>query len=745
MTKNEITKVEKIFFEKIFRNIPFAIIIVDKNHSIIDSNKYFLTLSNYKKEEILTKKIDEIIYKFKNSSYFINKNNETLEIDLEIEKFAHNHNNYHIYFIKQVSISIIEKQLQFKNNIISQCNKSFTIKELQSNILSLIIENIGFLSGGFFTNEHNKFILTHSSNLSFHIENKIRLQNSESFFFSKTKDILIINKKDIENSDYSNFLFNIQTIASIPIINSESVLGYIILFDEGNKMLSHNDRNLLLTISEEIGERLNKILNEVIIKNSEIKYKNLVETTDDIVWTINDFMIFSFVNNKISTILGYSEDEILGSSFYKLIPLNVHLKIKNIFKENEITYSKLEFETYLFKKDRGILNFQINAYPEFDENKKFLGYLGTFRDITEIRNIEDIKKSKEISERMIELKQDFFSSISHDIRTPLNSIVGHTDFLNSKNDNSDIQIHINAIKTSSNALLRIVNDILDLSKIEYGKFSIQFEAINLKLFVEEIVSIFEYQIENKNLEFIININSQYNIFYLDEIRIKQVIFNLISNSIKFTAEGFIKIDIEIIENKDKSGDLIIKIIDSGEGIPDDLVPYIWEQYTQKENLSNRKYGGWGLGLYICKKIVELMNGTITLECNNNYTQFKIIIPTIKIENIDSDFYKTNHNLLNIDFFKDELNYQLSENKNSITQSLENIKNDYWLVAKQSNSIEDYKTFQEKIDNLAIEKNIDYLKNYSYEFAKYLKVFDIKVITKYFYYYPNIINFIKELK
>ncbi|MGV3526882.1 MAG: ATP-binding protein [Candidatus Sericytochromatia bacterium] len=214
------------------------------------------------------------------------------------------------------------------------------------------------------------------------------------------------------------------------------------------------------------------------------------------------------------------------------------------------------------------------------------------------------------------VKSEFLANMSHEIRTPLNAVMGFTELLARTITDKQQLSYLQAIKSGGQSLLTLINDILDLSKIEAGKLDLQYEPVALHELLEEMIRIFSAKADEKKLKLVLDIDPQLPHFLiLDEIRLRQILFNLMGNALKFTDKGQVKLSASSILNEadDSKVDMVISVADTGVGIPDSALKSIFEAFTQQDKQDTRKYGGTGLGLSISRKLVSMMDGTIEVE------------------------------------------------------------------------------------------------------------------------------------
>ena len=264
---------------------------------------------------------------------------------------------------------------------------------------------------------------------------------------------------------------------------------------------------------------------------------------------------------------------------------------------------------------------------------------GVVFDITALKEAEmALKTAKKEADEANSLKSEFLANMSHEIRTPMNSIIGFSGILQRKITDDKHKSYIDIIVQNGNVLLALINDILDLSKIEAGYIELQKKPTNLKDLFKEIALSFSEISEKKHIPFILDFDKNVPITILvDETRTRQVILNLVSNAFKFTDEGSVSIIVKA-KHSSKKIDLIIDVIDTGIGIPENQINVIFDSFRQVEGQSTRKFGGTGLGLSITKRLVELMNGSISVKSTvKQGSEFTVQLNNIEIaENIQEN-------------------------------------------------------------------------------------------------------------
>ena len=335
---------------------------------------------------------------------------------------------------------------------------------------------------------------------------------------------------------------------------------------------------------------------------------------------------YTYINQAHAAMYGYRVDELLGQTWKILYSRKQLVYIEETCMPEISRSGKWHGELFGLKKDGAEVPIEISLLLLTDEDASMSGLVCTCRDISERKDAEAVisQASLSLEQQNLELattrdealaaarsKSEFLATMSHEIRTPLNGVIGMTDLLLATGLDADQRDMVDTVKNSGEFLLTIINDILDFSKIDAGKLDLEIINFDIRKAVDEVLEILAERASQKNLELIGLIYASTPLqLQGDPGRIRQVLFNLLGNAIKFTHDGEIVIDVSVIETTRDTTTLRFAVTDTGIGIAPEVQQNLFDSFTQADSSTTRKFGGTGLGLAICRQLVTLMQGEI---------------------------------------------------------------------------------------------------------------------------------------
>ena len=272
-------------------------------------------------------------------------------------------------------------------------------------------------------------------------------------------------------------------------------------------------------------------------------------------------------------------------------------------------------EGALITRDGASVPVLLSIAPVRDERERVMGLVATMRDITVRKRTEgELRKAKDAAEAATRAKSEFLATMSHEIRTPMNGVIGMTEVLRDTRLNTDQRDYVDTIKLSGQALLDIINDILDFSKIEAGRIEIDDESFDVRLLINEVVELCQRDADKKGLGLRAWVDpGMPKRAYADPIRLRQILMNLVSNAVKFTAEGYVELRARAEPRGRDGWWLDFAVEDTGIGIPENRMDRLFESFSQLDSSVTRQFGGTGLGLAISKRLAERMGGGISAQ------------------------------------------------------------------------------------------------------------------------------------
>jgi PAS domain S-box-containing protein len=500
---------------------------------------------------------------------------------------------------------------------------TLAIQFLES-FLGSVIDKFGRAGDGFFDKKVKELAVLEELKQEAETFRKLQFLSFEAFrfvgsnygealsgkIFEKTYEVFSNRYKELEIFPYMLTLIPKEIVDREHLgIFTQAQIEQIFL----EKLAESEQLNIALDQKIKENEQTQKLL-----RKNEVMLSSVISSAlDAIVITNQDGHILQW-NKAAADIFGYPEAEVVGKTFMEtIIPgkyLREHADEFHRFLSDangELLNKRLEL-TGIRKNGE---EFPIELTVTAIQNGNEYYFNGFIRDISSRRQWEmDLMQMKEKAEQAAIAKSQFLSVMSHELRTPLNAVIGITHLLMQAHPREDQQEDLRTLQFSGESLLHIINDILDFTKLDSGKIELSAIDFNLRELVQSLYQSFSYKAKEKNIVFDIEYDEKMPFLVKgDNFRLSQVLNNLISNAIKFTSKGFVKLKVEMIE--DRGGEIVTKfsVVDTGIGIAADKKEKIFEKFTQADSDTTRLYGGTGLGLSISAKLVELMDSAILID------------------------------------------------------------------------------------------------------------------------------------
>ncbi len=355
-----------------------------------------------------------------------------------------------------------------------------------------------------------------------------------------------------------------------------------------------------------------KMKSKLALVDSERMFRNIFESFQDLYFRCNFKGEIVMLSPSILDITGYREKELLGKNItnYYLYKAKTKSLLRSLAADTRVR----NFEVDIVHKSGNIIPCICNVRLVYDDKNKPIYIEGVARDITELTETnKQLIEAKELAEVSLKIKEKFLANMSHEIRTPLNGIIGMIHLLDKPDLNKDQKKHVKSLRNSSEILLNILNDLLDLSKIEAGKMTMRNQPVEIDEMLDKIHSLYNEQAKSNKIKFTITKDPKAPAFiFSDQTKIIQIFSNLISNALKFTPKGGeIEVSLKLLKKKNTGWvKLMGQVKDNGIGITEMDQRQLFKSFTQVDSSSKKAFKGTGLGLYISREIVKMFNGSI---------------------------------------------------------------------------------------------------------------------------------------
>lgn len=424
-----------------------------------------------------------------------------------------------------------------------------------------------------------------------------------------------------------------HSFADILSGNNSSYTEYTLIRKDGSSFLANVYSALVYKNNEIVGSRgiivdiSEQKKAEERIRKQDVQIQRITDNMHELFGELDNAGKIKYINPAVKTIFGYEQQEIIGTNLFDGIHADEINYVKSVFERITVSGKGASIFRFKNKEDNYIWSeFSVSSFT--DEYNLENGFIFNWRDITLRKQAEELRKKIEDTEYQNLVKSKFLANLSHEIRNPLNSIIGFSNTLEQSSLSEEQQKHLKYIKISSQNLMHVLNDILDFSKIEANKIEVNNEEIDLNELLDEVYLMSENKADEKNLtlDFIIETNVPRGIM-TDGNKLKQILYNLLGNSIKFTENGKVGLKLNAKLKVNNMAELIFKIYDTGIGIKKENFYLIFQSFTQLDSSMKKQHAGTGLGLAITKNYVELLGGTISFESEyQKGSEFSFIIP-----------------------------------------------------------------------------------------------------------------------
>ena len=356
-------------------------------------------------------------------------------------------------------------------------------------------------------------------------------------------------------------------------------------------------------------------INEEILKLQEEKYRNIIANMNLGLLEVDLEDTIIYANQSFCDMSAYSLAELKGKKAAELFVVEHHKQI--ISQKNELrkTHESDGYELEVKNKNGENRWWFVSGAPNYNDRGQLVGSIGIHLDISDHKLLEkELAKAKSIAEAAAKAKELFLANMSHEIRTPLNVIIGMIRQLTKESLTADQHFYINQSASSAKHLLTILNNVLDVAKIESGDMEILENGFSPSALLYNVHSIMYSQAIEKNLKFKLNASPDLKpVLIGDDTRLRQVFINLVGNSIKFTQAGSIMLNAEVISETDTHQTILFEVVDTGIGMSEEFITRIFDKFSQEQNESNRRYEGTGLGMTISNDLIRLMGGNLKVD------------------------------------------------------------------------------------------------------------------------------------
>lgn len=413
---------------------------------------------------------------------------------------------------------------------------------------------------------------------------------------------------------------DIKSILQIPIFHEGDFWGFVGYDDcTRERIWSDEETYLLKSFVSNISAALERSQRTFELKRQEEKFRNIISNINLGLLEVDKDDVIQFCNKCFTDMTGYELSEIKGKNASDLFITDKDKYILSQKHKIRLSGSSDSYEVQAKNKNGEKRWWLISGAPNYNDKGEVTGSIGIHLDITEQKKMEaKLEEALILAEKSSKAKDSFLSNMSHEIRTPLNAIIGMLRELRKLGLSEQQEGFINTANKASDHLLQIINNVLDVAKIEAGELKLEYKDFSIKQIIQDVKSILLPQAEEKNLEFKLQVEEKVAEAYKgDGPRLRQIILNLAGNALKFTEKGEVDICCGVEQLSDNADIVRITVKDTGIGIDENYQKQLFQKFHQEDATISRRFGGSGLGMVITKELVDLMNGDISVKSKKN--------------------------------------------------------------------------------------------------------------------------------
>ena len=639
---------EQKFLDQVIASVPAAIAVVDQNERVARVNPAFERLFGFTEAELAGKTLEEFIVPPSGQRRSVQLRSEVIETGSLVEESVRLHKDGHqiltaINAVRvapgQGNVLVVyediterrtrERQSATMNAIAAVLSGAQVEEELAPNVLRAIGENLDWEIGAWWRLDRQQnaarcdevWVAPDATqpDLAEMIRGSRRSLRDglvgrvwrewKPAWAGDLASAFAISDEAASEGDWSG------SAAAFPIRIDAEVVAVASFYSRKVKEPDPDELDTMSAISTQIGTTKQRLRAEAALRDTESRYRQLVETSADIVWRIDASGRFTFLNNATNHVLGWTPEQLIGRPFASIADAESadrdRVAIAHLLSGEEL----FGYETVARQPGGGKVHLKVSGRPVREPEGHISGAQGIAHDISlDVATRDALRLARATAQQADAAKSAFLANMSHEIRTPMTGILGTADLILEGELSDEQRKSVQLIVSSAETLLTIINDILDLSKIEAGQLELEATTVDLPKLLHDTVSLMSRTAASKGVALRLETSADLPpLVRGDPTRLRQVLNNLISNAVKFTAHGTVRVSATRVDGAQDTPMIRFAVRDTGIGIAPEALERIFEPFRQADVSTTRTYGGTGLGLSISRRLVQMMGGLLQVD------------------------------------------------------------------------------------------------------------------------------------